>query len=518
MFYVKSDEEILEAIDMETSFGQIMPYFDTPDFRDATKVELVEMAVIQDDGNFLLFNPMTATWCFVDDDEWRICRSMRGQTRFADLRNIARGCSDDSLKEFLSHLYRRGLLKVEGKAGIDQHIYANGPLFHKQYLVELLITEGCNLACEYCFANAHRRGDTMPLEIGRRAIEKAFALPGDKLIIEFAGGETFTQFGTFVKLVEYIEAAVKRSDKTVEIVAQSNGTLFRKHKIIRFLDRHRVRVGISLDGPPEINDKTKHFPDGESSYAHTLRGVERLRHYGLKEVPLLTVVTKHNVHRAASVLDHFSALGMYHVMFNPILPRGRAGLRWDDLGITGEQYFEFMKEVLDYHENGRGFEDLNLARMMRNLMRRTRDFRCFRSPCGAGFDYFSIDPRGDIYPCAHHVDKPELRMGNVADPEDLNVYVFKNRIVQEMKMKRIVANIPECRECTWRHLCEGGCSLDTYAEYGTLYHSTPMCEYYKLMYPYLLTRIVRRPEVILNCLPDAAVTQFSLRTVEHVLR
>lgn len=508
MFYIKSDQEIFEAIDMETTFDHIMPYFENPHITEDTTLELVDITIIEENENFLLFNHMTATWCFVDDIEWRIYQKMRTQIKFGDLRYFFLDYSDDRLKEFLTHLYRRGLLKVEGKAGINQHIYEKGPLFHKRYLVELLITEGCNLACEYCFANAHPRGETMSLEIGFRAIDKAFELPGKELIIEFAGGETFTQFETFVKFVEYIEAAVKRTGKKVEIAAQSNGTLLRRHKILKFLSSHKITVGVSLDGPPEINDKTKHFPGGKSSYAQTLKGIRWIRHYGLKDVGLLTVVNRHNVNHAKRVLDHFSSLGIYHVMFNPILPWGRASSRWKDVGITGEEYFQFMKEVLDYLENDHRFQDLNLARMMRNLIKRTRDFRCFRSPCGAGFDYFSIDPRGDIYPCAHHVDRSELRMGNIADSEALNLCVFKNSIVQEMKMKRIVKNIPQCRDCTWRHLCEGGCSLDTYAHYGTLYHSSPMCEYYKLMYPYILTGIAKRPEIILNCLTEATVTKF----------
>lgn len=508
MFYLKSDQELFEAVTMETSFGQIMPYFETPHFSEGTKLELAEMASVKENGRLLLFNPNTATWCFVDDRERRICQKMRKQIKFADVRNFALDYSDDRLKEFLGHLYRRGLLKVEGRAGIDQHIYEKGPLFHKHYLVELLVTEGCNLACQYCFAKARPKRQTMPLELGFRAIDKAFELPGKDLIVEFAGGETFTQFNTFVRLVEYTEAAARRAQKKVEIVVQSNGTLLKSHKIVRFLSTHQIGVGISLDGPPEIHNKTRYFPGGKSSYAQTLKGIRRIRHYGLKETPLLTVVNRHNVNQAKRVLDHFSSLGIHHVMFNPVLRLGRAASRWKDVGITGEEYFQFMKEVVDYHENGHYFQELGLARMMRNLIRRTRDFRCFRSPCGGGFDYVAIDPRGDIYPCAHHVDRLELRMGNIADVEPLNLYMFRNPIVKEMKMKRIVKNIPHCRDCTWRHLCEGGCSLDTYAQYGTLYHSTPLCDYYKLMYPYLLTSIAKRPEIMLNCLSEAVVTKF----------
>lgn len=509
MWYVKSKLESLEAIELELESQIILPYFQRLRLGDGTDLQLAKAKFIQSDNDWLLYNPSTATWCFINKKEYQICRSLLKSQKYSSLTKKFPEFRLNRLKRFLTHLYRRGLLKVNGQAGIETDIYANGPLFNKNYLIELLLTEKCNLACDHCFSEATMDRESMPLDIAYLTVDKAMDLPCKKLVIEFAGGETYIEFKELSQVVKYINKKASQKEKEVEIVIQSNGTLFYKHRILRFIDKYKLNPAVSMDGPPEINDRIRHFPDGRGSSDIIMKGVKRLRWYGFKTAPVLTVVSRINVGQPEKLIDYFTAAGLTHGMFNPILRLGRAQDNWQEYGISPGEYFQFMKRALEHSTvQGNVFRDLTIRRLLDNLIRRTRDFRCMRSPCGAGFDYIVMNPQGDIYPCAHHVDKPELRMGNIRDDELLNLYIIHNPVVSEMKLHRMVKNIPGCQECTWRHLCEGGCSLDTYFEYGTFYHPSPLCSFFKLVYPFLLKFMRRFPEAIMSYMPEAQIVHF----------
>jgi uncharacterized protein len=507
MFYIRDSTEAIEAQALELDFQKSLPYFATPDFGETTHLQVVEgLSWSRQEDSYLVFDPETALWCHLDGSELPLYEALKAGTSYADLLRRFPQHPRVPMAVFLTHLYRRGLLALDGKPGLDRNLYADGPLFRKAYLVELLLTEKCNLACTYCFAEAGPRRLTMSPEVAHRTVDKAMELPTDFVRIEFAGGETLVEFAAFCETVEYLEAAAQRAGKEVQILVQSNGTRFTDPEVVQFVKEHRIWVGVSLDGPPEIHNRTRVSPDGRGSYERVLAGIRRLQEAGLEEVPVLTVVNGYSVEHPREIIDHFLSLGIHHTLFNRPLPLGRGDGAWAEVGVTPQQYFEFMREVLEYGAP-RGLLDMNVGRMLQNLMVRTRSFRCMRSPCGAGFDYLVIDPRGNVYPCAHHVQRPELRLGNIFDPEPLHLYVMKNRLIAEMRLYRTVHNIPECRQCLWRHLCTGGCSLDTYIATGSLYHPEPFCEFYRQYYPFLLGFVRRRPDLFQCYFPEAEAVE-----------
>ena len=160
-----------------------------------------------------------------------------------------------------------------------------------------------------------------------------------------------------------------------------------------------------------------------------------------------------------------------------------------------------MQGLLDYLTETRAFEESTLEAIVRNLVARTRDYRCMRSPCGAGDDYLVVNAHGDVYPCARFVGDEGLRLGNVSDGRPLEGRANDNRLVRQMR-ERTVACIPECRECTWRHLCEAGCALGARAHHGAG-HPDPLCEFYRAIYPHMMAHLYHHPEMAQHFLPQA---------------
>jgi len=506
MLYLRSAEDLFEVVELYTNFGAEVPCFVDPVFESRTHLRTAagKLTPLNSPANglcWLAFDPRTASWCYLSEPERAVWEQLRQGAGYREITERPDGITAEDARDLLVHLYRRGLLEVDGKPSLAPDIFEHGPLFRRAYLIEVLLTEACNLGCRYCYARAGPGRDVMPPETLRRTVDLAMALPSEGVTIQFAGGETFTHFAGLQQAVSYIEDAAARAGKEPDIICQTNGTLLTPPGVIDFLREHNISVGISLDGPRAINDLSRPYPDGGSSYADTLAGLQAVREAGYEVVGTLSVVGRHNVEEPEKLLDYFAELGVIGVRFNPIIRKGRGESAWDAMGITPREYFEFMKAVTEYLGRTHAFTEGNLESLVRNLVLRTRNFRCMRSPCGAGVDYMAITPEGDVYPCVHWLRQPELCLGNVAELESLEWAFLNSSVVCDMT-SRIVAKIPGCDGCRWRHLCEAGCGLDALEQHGDLLTPAPLCEFYREMYPFLLDYLAGDPALATFLLPE----------------
>ncbi len=442
----------------------------------------------------LLWNPCTALHCFVNNEELRIINLLKKGLSPRELENFN--------KDLVKHLFLRTMVTLDGETFIPLDIYREGPIFEERYLIELLLSESCNLSCKYCFAEPNKKRPPMTREIASAAIDKAMQVPVSSFTLEFGGGETFLYFDRFAALVKEIKEKADKAGKDVQIVVQTNGTLLHKHNMVKFLVENNIIIGFSLDGPPDINDMSRPSNSGKGSTKDVIKSVKMMHHFGNKNVPFLTVANRCNVNYPEKIVDYLNSLGSSKGMFLPTLRLGAAETAWEETGIDPDEYFEFMKRVLEHSGFGKKLGCLMIKRMLDNVINPTRDFRCMRSQCGAGKDYIVIDSKGDIFPCSHHVHRQELKMGNIKDDTPLDQYFLKNQLLREMFNIRRVKNIPSCSRCNWRHLCEAGCSLDSFYHYGHMQKSSTLCRYYQKMYPFLLHCCMQSPEIFTTYLED----------------
>lgn len=452
----------------------------------------------------LLWNPCTALHCFINSEELRIINLLKKGLSLRELtsdRSVGPGPLSFN-QDLIKHLFFRTMVALNGETFIPLDIYRERPVFEERYLIELLLSESCNLSCKYCFAEPNKNRPPMTREIASAAINKVMKLPAESFSLELGGGETFLYFKEFAAIVEEIKEKAGKTGKEVEILVQTNGTLLHKHKMMEFLSKNNVRTGISMDGPPKINDRSRPDILGKGSAKDILKAVKLMKHFGINNVPFLTVVNRYNLDCPEEVVDYFNSLGSTKGMFLPILKIGAAETDWEDTGISNDQYFDFIKRMMEHSHYGKKFHCLMIKRMLDNVINPTRDFRCMRSLCGAGRDYIVIDSRGDIFPCSHHVHRQELKMGNINDSTPLGQYFSKNPLLNELYETRRVKNISSCSRCTWRHMCEGGCSLDSYYYHGHMRGPSTLCGYYRKMYPFLLQCLFQHPDIITAYLED----------------
>ena len=295
----------------------------------------------------------------------------------------------------------------------------------------LTLTQRCNLRCSYCYARAGQKGADMSPETAFLALERLGG--GDKLTVELTGGEPLLNFGLVKELVLKGRASGRR------FALQSNGLALDRQKL-SFLVGQGVGLGISLDGPPEVNQKTR---GGDSAPFDALRLLDDFK----VGVNLTVVLTRHNLDhlpRFLLILAGFKCLRV--VNLDLVRPLGRAGE--EDLAPGPAQLKAMVPRML---------EALEFIRLRRFPPLKVREVDQVRRRTGLGLtepyclaaagEYAAITPGGEVYPCASLAGDPRYLIGRLDQEEPLR----PAPLVADWGLP------PDCLGCEARFVCRGGC-------------------------------------------------------------
>jgi radical SAM protein with 4Fe4S-binding SPASM domain len=515
MRYLTNNELFAESLHIGLARGSMPPTFLRPRLDADSRVELEPATHMPCGAMQLLLAEHTASWCLLTALESEVARAAR-DVPISEIQARYPQVEASSIEEFLIRLYQRGLLRLDGKPGLDPALLNDGALFRDGYLVEILVTQKCNLACRYCLAEA---GPDMPHlhpELAHAAVDAAFNLPTSRpLTIQLSGGEPFVNFGLFKALVEYIEEKRRETGRTAYLCTQSNGTLI-NDEIAEFIKEHGIGIGVSCDGPSRLNNLSRPMLAGQPSHERTLRGMRTLWRHVVR-FGVILVLNRVNVKHPEEIVDFFAELGAQSIKVNPISMIGDAQSTWNAMAISADDYFDFLDTFVEYIVSNRiAISENNLRAYLQYLIRRIHDYRCMRSNCGAGQSFFLVDAAGDVYPCAHSAGIPAWRLGKVHEAAgDLVGLGAGNDVIQQFPL-RLVERIEGTRRCPWRHFCEGGCAVNAFQQFGTIQAPDTLCAFYERWYPRLLERLATNPAGFQTLLDitfgseQAAVVDFSL--------
>ncbi len=143
----------------------------------------------------------------------------------------------------------------------------------------------CDLACDYCyvFTKADDRWRTRPPFMARstmRAAARRIAehasthrLPSVDVVLH--GGEPLLAGPTELAYCLDVLRSVVGSATTVGIQLQTNGVRL-DDALLRLFARHRVRIGVSLDGERSAHDRHRVRANGTGSYDLVATALRRL--------------------------------------------------------------------------------------------------------------------------------------------------------------------------------------------------------------------------------------------------
>lgn len=327
----------------------------------------------------------------------------------------------------------------------------------------LHICHDCNLRCKYCFAGTgdykgHR--EMMSEEVALKAIDFLIENSGNRKILEtdFFGGEPLLNFDVVKKTVEYANEKAKALGKKFLFTMTTNGVLL-KGEIADWLNENMENVVLSLDGRKEVHDEVRKTVNGKGSFEVIIENFKNfVANRGNKSYYIRGTFTNKNLDFAKDVL-FMADSGFKEISLEPVVLEKGHELEITDemLPQIKEEYKRLAREYIERRKKGNGFHFFHFTIDLEGgpcLAKRV-------NACGAGNEYFSITPVGDIYPCHQFADKPEFYMGNV----------FEGKINEEIRAKFKNSSLftrEGCEDCFARYHCSGGCAANNYAFNGDI--------------------------------------------------
>lgn len=406
------------------------------------------------DGNYYLFDSEKGALHVCDALVSEVVKKINGEPY--DLS----GAPDAAVKEIeeeIAELKKSGVLYAEPKKDV--------PIKSDEVKALCLhICHDCNLSCEYCFAGKGKykgKSEYMSFEVAKRAVDFLIKNSGKRKILEmdFFGGEPLMNLDVVKKTVDYAETRAKTEGKTFLFTLTTNGVLL-SEETAKWLNEKMENVVLSIDGRKSVHDGVRKTVNGKGSYDVIIENLKRFvkmrkdKHYYVRGT-----FTNKNLDFSNDVLT-LADEGFEHISLEPVV------LDKTDPLYIGEEKIPAIKE--EYRKLAAEY----LARKKRgdklfNFFHFNIDLEggvCLKkriSACGAGNEYFSVTPNGDIFPCHQFASRPEYKMGNVFDGKiDEGIRsIFKNANLYTKK---------KCENCFAKYHCSGGCAANNIAFSGDI--------------------------------------------------
>ncbi len=320
----------------------------------------------------------------------------------------------------------------------------------------LHVSHDCNLRCKYCFADEgayHSAREVMSLETAKAAIDFLIRESGNRRVLEvdFFGGEPLMNLDVVKNTVYYAKEEAAKRDKRFLFTTTTNGLLL-DEDATKFLNEEMENVVLSLDGRKEVHDAVRRTVNGKGSFDAVISKIKRfVRSRGDKRYYVRGTFTAKNIDFANDVL-FLADEGFENISMEPVvtdLPDLQ--IKEEHLPAIEKEYERLCDEYLKREAEGRGFLFFHFNIDLEGgpcLQKRV-------SACGAGNEYFSVVPNGDLYPCHQFAGDRKWKMGNVFTGEidaEIRAQFAENCLFTRKK----------CADCFAKFICSGGCSANNY--------------------------------------------------------
>ena len=318
------------------------------------------------------------------------------------------------------------------------------------------ICHDCNFRCRYCFADEgayHSKRESMTFETAKAAVDFLIKNSGNRKVLEmdFFGGEPLMNLGVLKQTVYYAKEAGAKAGKRFLFTTTTNALLL-NDETIEFFNEEMENVVLSLDGRKEVHDAIRKSVNGKGTFDLIIDKIKKfISLRGNKSYYVRGTFTAKNLDFSKDVL-FIADQGVDSISMEPVVTE------IDDLQIKAEHLPQIEKEYenlceayLERREAGKGFNFFHFNIDLEGgpcLSKRV-------SACGAGNEYFSVTPNGDLYPCHQFAGDEAFRMGSVftgIEREDIREK-FKNSCLFTRK---------KCENCFAKFICSGGCSANNY--------------------------------------------------------
>lgn len=430
---------------------------------------------VKNEPRQFIIDPWTQYWIIAEESVAALLRLANGRRRLSEIiRQVsalpAVTPPSSGFVSVVDELFNSRLLFHN----LEEHRAAGTPVYNSANPVgfHLEITNACNMTCQHCYVSSGKKHpNELTLEEIKKTIDMLPPFSGKRVAI--SGGEPAVR----KDCPEIVDYCVIECGHDVDLY--TNGKKFPVSLAQHLLELNRkhqakARVQVSLEGATaETNDAVR----GLGSFAATMKTLRMFQEIGLNRSCVIFVcVTNRNIGELDEIIGLAESLDVSMLVFSQWQKQGNASdTPWSAVGPSAAEWVAAGEKLLKYtHPRLKVYG--NFYGDLRNNAegRFSLDGRLFPKQVYFYNSFPRITPEGKIFADQLWVE-PSWIVGDVRTMS-LDSAFETTEFHSQMESFRARASIPECSECEWLSLCEGGSAGHTYAEYGDLNHKDVFCE------------------------------------------
>ncbi len=408
-------------------------------------------------GDKLLFDRASGSLLEVDDVTYGFFHSLETHSP-----HLLSQEEHELVESTVLALQESGMFKYVPVDHDEQAALIESLLDHHPMRVQMLMAQGCNLGCRYCYAwrnGSNQKKTLMPFEVAKASVDHLVRNSSTRtdLQVTFFGGEPLLNLEVIRQVVSYCRDIEKATDKKFLFELITNGTLLNK-EIIDWLVAEKFLLFISMDGWREMHNHNRPSMDGTDQYdiilANALYANEQFNAHNLFPIKVRANLTN-KFHDAKEVGDYLYGLGFKVVGVGAIepLPHGDASPsamtedQMDSMAANSRGMMLAALEKLEQRLPVTGYE----KKMLTGYAALPTPLKLKGITCGVARNTQVVDNRGNIYPCHRYEGMENYIVGHVSHGLDRD----KTRAYYR-KLNGNATN--RCHSCWIRDYCGGGCA------------------------------------------------------------
>lgn len=393
----------------------------------------------------------TGAHVYATEEKAFLISAQHGTTLLLDHNLFAHLQSKDLPEGLQMKLIQRAFATYAQSRRVSRIQEKSCPVF---FMIDL--TKKCCLGCRYCFRDLEDQtviDDRILDDICAFILSHCRQHHLNKINIQAWGGEPLMAFDK----VSRIHRFFADTEVTAIICVETNGVPLTERMVVE-LRAMDARVGISIDGTPDLHDTHRPLVNGASSMEHVSRGLKMLHTHGYEgQHQGICVITRKSLGKVDEIVDYFvDNLHLNLFKFGIIKPNPQ--MKEIGLDISIEEAENFAGQMFDAlirkHRQGKRAIEANIrARIVNLFTRKTFDI-CLSRGCMGGRKMVSIDQKGNIFTC-ELLDLKEEAFGSIYAGKSLSEQVADAEKTHPYFTPKWDSH---CVSCPWHFFCRGGCT------------------------------------------------------------
>ena len=303
----------------------------------------------------------------------------------------------------------------------------------------VILTNRCNMACSYCYAQTARANDCMSRESLTKIVDYIASSPNrnKKRFTFIGGGEPTIEWDLIEFAVDYIYQCISKNQ--IHISITTNATLLDGNKV-KWLKDHDIHVSVSCDILPNLQNTQRPLKSKKESATIVYDNIRKLIENRVS-ISIRSTVTQLGVEHMQEMVefihDSFPEIKMIHL-------ESVEDETMQDYGYYDRFVYNFFKA----REKGREY-NMSVQNSLSNCVQNLQMRFCPIELC------FTPDDR--IVACHRNASKADklhvfFEYGNINGDIDISDNKFESIIAVE-KIKE-----DKCKSCFAQYHCAGMCA------------------------------------------------------------